>query len=128
MKTPLIALAILSGASVCGGAETPPPRTARAALTEKLKQDFPYAIRPEQKAAVVEASGSVVLMERVIVAETDETRRLKAQLDLQSEKRQAERLTFTQGGALLKKDFGKIRIELGARGDSSGLTLFKVSW
>jgi hypothetical protein len=67
-------------------------------------------------------------MERVTVTESVPLRQLKEKIEAETKKEKAEQFSVTKGGVLLKKDIGRVRIEVGTWGAGPGLNILRVSW
>ena len=103
-------------------------------VTTLIKQAFPYDPAPAQKKEETkdkEPDAQVVTMERFTVVESMRSRQLEEKIKSADQKNRDERFSIRNGGAILKKDIGRTRIELGtwpAAGAGVNLYLLKITW
>ena len=101
-------------------------------VTTLIKQAFPYDPAPAQeKEETKEPDAQVVTMERFTVVESMRSRQLEEKIKSADQKNRDERFSIRNGGAILKKDIGRTRIELGtwpAAGAGVNLYLLKITW
>jgi len=104
-------------------------RTVAQELSARIKQSFPYTPVPPQKTEEQpEPGGEIVMMERFSVTESLQFRDLREKIAAADEKQKVEQFSLTKGGAVMKKDVGKARVEIGTWGAGSGLNILKISW
>lgn len=129
MRSLILIAAAMSPPLSSHGEKEKAPDAAREALAGKIRAAFPYVSATNAgKQAQAEPESQVVMLERVTVTAFTPLGRLKPKIDTEREKAKAAQFSFTQGGALFKKDFRKVRFEMGAWGSGSGLNLLKISW
>ena len=101
-------------------------------VTTLIKQAFPYDPAPAQeKEETKEPDAQVVTMERFTVVESMRSRQLEEKIRTADQKNRDERFSIRNGGAILKKDIGRTRIELGAwpaAGAGVNLYFLKIKW
>src|SRR5258707_718439 len=127
MKIAFLAVFALPLPAMVRGEDSDRRIVAQEALAQ-IKQAFPYVPVPPQKKEEKESSDDIVVMERVTVTESLQLRDLREKIVAQNEKQKAERFSVVKGGAILKRDIGKARIELGTWGAGPGLNILKISW
>jgi hypothetical protein len=149
MTTALVAIAVLAVLSAVRGDEsdkhvptpevsTPVDETGKSGpvhvVSELVKKAFPYdpaAAQKKEETKEKEPDAQVVTMERFTVVESMRSSELEKKIKSENEKTQAEKFSVTKGGAMLKKDIGRTRVELGAwpaAGAGVKLYFLKLSW
>jgi hypothetical protein len=98
----------------------------RYEMIKAFRESFVYASAPAANPAAPTRDPSVILLRPVVVRnrfEADGLDQSIARQDLID-----DRFTLYKGGAIYRKDEGRVRIDLGTWGSASGLNLLKVSW
>jgi len=113
--------------------ESGSPRPAHE-VSASIKQAFPYDPAPAQQKEETkdkEPDAQVVTMERFTVVESMRSRQLEEKIKSADQKNRDERFSIRNGGAILKKDIGRTRVELGAwpaAGAGVNLHFLKITW
>jgi len=103
-------------------------RTAHE-VTTLVKQAFPYApAAAQKKEEPKEPDAQVVTMERFTVVESMRQRQLEEDIKSVDQKMRDERFSIRNGGAILKKDIGRTRVELGTWPTGAGVYFLKITW
>jgi hypothetical protein len=95
-------------------------------MKKAFRQSFVYATSPLAKTPAPTKDYDVILMQPVIVRNRFEAEGLDQAIAHQEAV--DDRFTLYKGGALLRKDVGRVRIDAGTWGSASGLNLLKLSW
>ena len=130
MKVGLIATATFALAPVVRAEEDDNPRPVHV-VSELAKKAFPYdpaAVQKKEETKEKAPEEKVVTMERFTVVESMRSRQLEEKIKSADQKMRDERFSISNGGAILKKDIGRTRVELGTWPTGAGIYFLKITW
>ena len=130
MTVALIAVAAFALPPVVRGEEIDKPSPAHE-VTTLVKQAFPYdpeAVQKKEETKDKEPDAQVVTMEAFTVVESMRLRQLEEKIKSADQKNRDERFSIRTGGAILKKDIGRTRVELGTWPTGAGVYFLKITW
>jgi hypothetical protein len=129
MKPFVFACAILPLLPAAATADGATDGTAGREAVSAIKQAFPYAASPSPATGEKPAADDhTVAMERFIVVAQGFSRPQREMMESDNQKIQDRQFSLIKGGARLKKDLGKARIELGAWAAGPVMTFLRISW
>jgi hypothetical protein len=95
-------------------------------MIKAFRASFAYASAPAAKPAAPVRDPGVIMLQPMVVRNRYEAEGLD--LSIANQEAIDDRFTLYKGGAIYRKDEGRVRIDLGTWGSASGLNLLKVSW
>jgi hypothetical protein len=95
-------------------------------MKKAFRQSFVYATSPLAKTPTPTKDYDVILMQPIIVRNRFEAEGLDQAIA--NQEAVDDRFTLYKGGAIYRKDVGRVRIDAGTWGSASGLNLLKLSW
>lgn len=98
----------------------------RYEMIKSFRKSFVYSSVPAAKPAALVRDPGVIMLQPMVVRNRYEAEGLDQ--SIANQEAIDDRFTLYKGGAIYRKDEGRVRIDLGTWGSASGLNLLKLSW